>query len=79
MKAMMNCSFKTDIEQNINRFVCTDLREAQGLSCGQLKTAFQWCRSFRDQELACGASIPQPVEFSSYESSPLNSFSDCPE
>ena len=77
-RTMMNCSLKTDIERNINRVVCTDLRGAKGLSCGQLKTASQWCRSFRDKELACGASIPQPVEFGSDESSPLNSFSNCP-
>ncbi len=37
-----------------------DLRGAQFLNCDQLKTAVNWQRALRDEELACDAPIPTP-------------------
>jgi uncharacterized protein YjbI with pentapeptide repeats len=37
-----------------------DLRGAQFLHCAQLQAAFHWETTFRDEDLACGASIPKP-------------------
>jgi uncharacterized protein YjbI with pentapeptide repeats len=36
-----------------------DLAGAQFLSCAQLVTARGWQRAFRDEDLACGAGIPE--------------------
>ena len=79
MKTMMNCSLQSDVERNISRVVCTDLRGATDLSCEQIKTACGWCNSFRDNKLSCGASIPQPIEFSSDQPSPLDPSDSYPE
>ena len=76
---MMNCSLKSDNERQTYLVVCTDLRGAEGLSCEQLKKASEWCRSFRDQKLACGASIPEPSKFGFNESNPLDQLSSCPQ
>lgn len=35
-----------------------DLRGAKGLTCEQLTKAFGWQRAYRDDQLACGAEIP---------------------
>ena len=36
------------------------LHRAQFLNCAQLVVARNWQLAFRDQELGCGASIPEP-------------------
>lgn len=36
----------------------TDLIGAQFIHCAQLQTAHNWRSAYRDQDLACGASIP---------------------
>ena len=38
----------------------TDLRGAQFLNCAQLQSALKWQSAFRDEDLACGATIPVP-------------------
>ena len=39
-----------------------DLRGAKKLDCDQLKSAKNWKAAYRDQTLACGASIPTRLE-----------------
>ena len=38
-----------------------DLREVTGLQCEQLTQAQDWQTAYRDEALACGAAIPDPV------------------
>ena len=37
-----------------------DLTFAKNLCCGQLKAARDWEKAYRDNELACGAELPEP-------------------
>jgi len=39
-----------------------DFRGALELTCEQLTSAKNWKQTYRDQQLACGASIPQPTQ-----------------
>ena len=39
-----------------------DLRRAKDLACEQLTTAREWASAYRDEQLACGAEIPEPPE-----------------
>lgn len=49
---------KTDLEKaNLRN---ADLRGAKCLTCEQLKSAINWKLAYRDEDLACGADIPEP-------------------
>jgi hypothetical protein len=39
-----------------------DLRSVTGFDCDHLKLAEEWQQSYRDESLACGASIPEPPQ-----------------
>ena len=39
-----------------------DLRNVQGVTCEQLKMTKHWEFSFRNDDLACGAAIPDPTK-----------------